>query len=276
MAEKPSKDKVHMGPSFPKTVQQIQGLKNLILLVFSWITPTILCFSRTKFGERVITLEQILLSFLTMKVFGFFLWLGLGISGLLSGGIGASVMFTGIRLPGLYLDWFNLFNLLVLIACLCHWGWIQWKRWRREVWHSQSFGISRLNILIWLSRLQPFRLLHLSDGLLYRVVEPLIWFWIGSWLKVNLDMVTGIYIQVAAFALFVQANAQYRDLRNKILDQQDAEIEAVFLEAVRKGAPKKETAGFSLVAPAAIPLKVKGRGEEEIENLIEVVAGASS
>lgn len=259
----------------PQPIQTLRALMDFLLIFLSWITLTISCFSRYAFGERVMTLERIVLAFMTMKVFGFFLWLFLGLMGLFQGGLGVGSLVGGVRMPGIYMAWFNFYGLVMLVVCLFHWGWIRWLRWRGRVWYSHSFGISRFNFLIWLSKLQPIRALYISDPLLYRIIEPAFWFWAGSWLKGNLDATTGLYIQIAAVALFIEANQAFRHMRNQELDQQDAMIEAAYLQQAREGKPKKETAGFSMVAPAAIPVNLPQTEGNEIESLIENVTGAT-
>ncbi|MEM7125671.1 MAG: hypothetical protein AAF702_05055 [Chloroflexota bacterium] len=125
-----------------------------------------------------------------------------------------------------------------------------WLRNRRGVkWHSYSFGISH------------FAFLGLSDGLLYRVVEPMIAI-TASLLMRPYSSFTANWILISAICLFIKNNMLFNHMRGRVLDVIDGQIEAEVMSGKMEGKSKKQTAGWSQIVSVSPSLDVDEETDE--------------
>lgn len=130
-----------------------------------------------------------------------------------------------------------------------------WQRGKQGVlWHSRSFGVSRLTPAIEqlgaLLKGTPLEQYVLLDRwTLYKWVEPLLCLAIGA-ATYKIDNVFGLYMLATSAGLLVGAQLAYFEEHGKILDVIDARIEAMHMAGAIEGRPAEETAGFSVVSVA--------------------------
>jgi len=250
----------------PGPMQFLLVVSRLFAIFLGWLSLSAEIFVRFRLGERYLTILRVLLAWLAFQVFrqlyyliGAFLVL---IDGAMNINIVDIVFGGGGMKPGLgrfifpeitvayhvfeYAFWFLSALQMILI----------WKRNSDEViWHSQSFGLSWLEFLPWgvwnwLVKKLPSRLaqsaLVIDDWKLYCLIEPLVCFVVAMALG-TYDEVLGLWLRVASVALLFKNWMTYSDMRSRLLDMTDAEIENRYMTESLNGVDKRDTAGFSVV-----------------------------
>lgn len=137
--------------------------------------------------------------------------------------------FSMVPLIGVRVDFalFHWFNRVILVCSLAHWGWMIYRiRIRRDVWYSLSNGESWLWLLYAdLAKRYPVLAFLVPDqGAFQRRVEPqlvallglLCYFWISG--------PFGLFVIFLGMCSWVVGQKEYDNLRNIILDMQDASI----------------------------------------------------
>jgi hypothetical protein len=115
-------------------------------------------------------------------------------------------------------------------------------------WHSMYMGTSILPLPI-------------SKEKIYKFVEPAIVYGVGHTLWAFSGQV-GLWLMIAAVALFINNHIVFYNERRAMLDMRDAQIESKYLSAALSGKPANETAGF-VVAESNVKLMKQDAGLKE-------------
>jgi hypothetical protein len=115
-------------------------------------------------------------------------------------------------------------------------------------WHSMYAGTSLLPL--------PF-----SQEKIHKFFEPVLVFTAGHLLW-SISGQVGLWLTIAAIALFINNHIIFYNERRAMLDMRDAQIEAKYLSDALAGKPAKETAGF-VVAESSIKLMNQDAGLKE-------------
>ena len=203
----------------PNTWQPMIAITQLAQVILGWLSVSLEVFIRRDFGERYLTWLRLLLGYFAMNLFTLI----------------PRIIFTFV--PFVHINVVPVSSLVFkgfIVLSLYH----QWRIWRRNrksiVWHSESFGISRLSFL------------PINDWILYRFVEPLVCLVIGLFLR-YLDPATGIWLIIASIALFIKNQMVFAASRGRFLDVIDARIESAAMQGALQGPSKAGTAGFSVM-----------------------------
>lgn len=125
-----------------------------------------------------------------------------------------------------------------------------WQR-RKLPWHSFSYGVSWLSYIPWNRWLRlPWigAYLKVDEYTIFCVMEPMLVLVIALLLK-RIDPVVGNYLILSAASLFAKSHLMYYRDQGRILDMMDARIESAFLQKSMMGAPRQQTAGWSVATP---------------------------
>jgi hypothetical protein len=220
----------------PNTWQPLMAVTQLTMVILSWLSVSLEVFIRRDFGERYLNWLRLFLGYIAMDLFTLI----------------PTLIFSLIPfMARQYLPVSSYFSYGFLILGAYHQFRI-WQRNRRGIqWHSQSFGISRLAFL------------PISDWVLYRFVEPGGCFLVGFLIR-QFDPVTGFWLMMASIALFIKNQMVYAALRGRFLDIMDSRIESAAMQGLMQGKSKRESAGFSVVAPPMMDF-LAGDAEETID-----------
>lgn len=211
-------------PILPDQGEQLRFIGIIITYLLGWTTTTLEVFIRRDFGERYLGWIRLYFAYGIMAGFTFISFFS------------RSTIFLG-------------FLAAFVIVSLIHQLRIFIRNQKGIRWHSMSYGVS------WLS------FLPVNNWLLYRFVEPVLFFTIGATLFTSFDRTTGAWVSIAAFALLVKNTMVYGQARGRYLDMVDAQIEHEYLDDSMNGTPMQQTAGFQMVeVPKALRVTAK-RGE---------------
>ncbi len=221
----------------PGVVAYMQFFTDLAIILLGWLSVSVEVFLRRDFGERYLSNIRLMLSSLMLTAVGF--------SGALAWFINANLSSTPSSSSAADAWVFGILLVSYAGLCLFH----RWQIRRRNrlgiQWHSMSFGSSWFEAFIsW------------DDWRLYTVVEPLFVFALAvlaSWLGLA---ATGLWFLVGSVALFLRNQLVYMQNRDKILNLMDSRIEAGFFQTSLNGAPKRTTAGFSVVPFPPAQIKI--------------------
>ena len=233
------------GLAAPGMVQQLRVLTDIAIILSGWASVTLEVFLRRQFGERYFTPLRHFLGLMVLLVFGS----GVSLFTMLTLSGAAPQQAARALFSSSVLGWFAV---AYFIAGLIH----RFDIWYRNhyedrLWYSKSFGISWLNFLVGF-RLGP--LPPLDDWFIYLYVEPGACFLAGwlLWILGTTDVEPtgplGSWFMLASFALFAKNQMLYYKERDKFLNMNDSRIEAMYLIASTRGAPKEETAGYVVVS----------------------------
>jgi hypothetical protein len=129
-------------------------------------------------------------------------------------------------------------------------------------WHSMYMGTSILPLPI-------------SREKIYKFVEPALVYGVGHTLWAFSGQV-GLWLMIAAVALFINNHIVFYNERRALLDMRDAGIESKYLGAALSGKPATETAGF-VVAESSVKLMRQDSGlKEAFSNLAPELANMLS
>lgn len=228
----------------PQGVNAIKNISNLIFILLGWVSVTVEVFTRHGFGERYLTPLRCIMAWMALRVFLWFPNIERYFRSYLN-------PFAGEE-PFLIAQAGNLFANAFILMCVVHLIRI-WVRNNVEgkSWHSFSFGISNLDLLIpWLERLPGVRQGG-GDWLLYRIIEPVLVLFF-AWIVYKFNGVMGWWFYLGGIALFLRNNLVYSNERSRYLDILDARIESHYfnqLQEMQGGnyRSKRETAGYSVV-----------------------------
>lgn len=189
---------------------------NTSVAVLDWFCTGAEVFLRYDFGERYLSPIRLYLAYSIMLLFPLV------------------PMIAGARTR---LYWF------IFVAFIGLGIYHRFRIWQRErqgiAWHSRSFGVS------WLSKVLP-----VDDWTLYRYVEPGICLLLGAIVWRYVNGVVGAWLTINGFVLLIKNYILYFQHRERILDMIDARIEASYMQNIMAGAPKQQTAGYSMVRMA--------------------------
>lgn len=220
----------------PDLTAKVNAFAIITMIVLGWLSSPLETFLRWNLGERYLTITRVVVSLATLSLFYFGYHILRPTSVLAVPMEGYSILCVFIPLAILQLAIIQARNRLGI------------------AWHSMSSGIS-IFYLIWSVRLEHLSWMPKSigkvlnnDWLLYCVIEPVFCFLVGRLVMQNMLMESvGAWIQVASICLAIKNLMGYQQLRNRMLDRQDARIEAEYLNKAEKGASKIDTAGFGIV-----------------------------
>jgi hypothetical protein len=201
--------------------QRTEWALGLLSLISSCFAISVVVFIRKDFGERYLGWLNLAFGY---TVVANFMFLG-GIVGSFLGWGGGQLMF--------------LFWIAFIAMSAYHRREINRKNKAAVEWHSMYMGTSILP-------------LPLSREIVHKFAEPGLVFLLGHLLG-GFSGQVGIWLQIAAGALFVNNHIVYYQQRQAILDMRDAEIEARYLSKALSGAPSNETGGL-MVAESAVEL----------------------
>jgi len=221
----------------PGVVAYMQFFTDLAIILLGWLSVSVEVFLRRDFGERYLSNIRLTLSSIMLVLVGF--------SGALAWVINQNVSDTPSA--AIIADGWIFGILLVAYVGLCLFH--RWQIRRRNrlgiQWYSMSFGSS------WIERFVSW-----DDWTLCTVVEPLfvfalavLTFWLGL-------AATALWLLVGSIALFLRNQMVYMQNRDRILNLMDSRIEAGFFQSSLNGAPKRTTAGFSVVPFPPAQIKV--------------------
>lgn len=207
--------------------KQLRFIGIIIITLLSWATTTLEVFIRRDFGERYLSWIRLYFAYGVMVGFTFISF------------------FSQSRM---FLNFFAAFVVLSLLHQLRI-----FIRNRKGIrWHSMSYGVS------WLS------FLPVNNWLLYRFIEPVLFFGIGVAVFTRFDRTTGAWVSIAAVALLVKNTMLYYQVRGRYLDMADGQIENDYFNESMNGAPMRQTAGFQMVQmPKALRMSFKRRASTE-------------
>lgn len=228
----------------PGMVQQLRVLTDIAVIVGGWASISLEVFLRKDFGERYFTPLRHFLGLFVASSF----YIVAGLFYLLLSRFAPPPHEYSTREPAVYF--------LFVLAYFVFGFWHRFDIWYRnnyenQPWYSRSFGISR-----------PFRrfigyrfgpLPPLDDWFIYQYIEPGVCFLLG-WIMALLGYLTGaplytlgLWFIVASFALFAKNQMLYYKERDLFLNMSDSRIMSMNLVASARGAPKEETAGYTVV-----------------------------
>ena len=223
----------------------------LTMIVMSWFSMGLEALARHDFGERYFTPFRVWLAYMTMTTFTF-LYTILSVVG---GGNPLMLLGYTSNLRTLFANGvggllYHLFVYSFIATSIAHLLRI-WNRNRKGiVWHSQSYGISWLELLPWhlLTRV-PYvgRFLIVTDSVLARFIEPALFFTCGNLLW-HVDHLLGWWLIIASVALGIKSHIAYQMARSAALDMMDGQIESHYLAASLSGSHKQGTAGWNVIA----------------------------
>lgn len=216
------------------------GLLNLISGCFA---ISVIPFLRKDMGERYFGWLNLFFGYSVVANFTFF----------------GSLLGMFIRGRMIFPQLMPLFWLAFIALSLYH----RWRIARKNnagvEWHSMYVGTSLLPV-------------PLSQEKIYKFVEPGLVFLAGHFLW-DFNWQVGLWLTIAAGALFVNNHIVYYQERQAILDMRDGQIEAKYLSDALAGKPARETAGF-VVAESSIKLMGKdARLKDAFSNLSTELKG---
>jgi hypothetical protein len=234
---------------FPGTMQFIRTLMTVIIIFLGWFALPLELLTHHRFGDRYLGWFRVSLSFLSVSA----VYMGITTIALLPSLMNSNRSSAYLALGGIFGIGFWILGLYHLLAI--------WLRNRSGmIWHSRSNGISLLRYLnipqavsLW-----GFRITWADDWSLMRFFEPLICLGV-SLLLAQVFLPLGGTLIVASVALLLRSNLAYHQLRNRILDMADAQIEAQCFTAALNGASKQKTAGVPVVRSTQLRKLVKMR-----------------
>ena len=263
-----------LGGKQPNALNFIMNMQALMIILAGWTSISAELFLRINFGERYFNFLRVLIGYLTFRFFTGIIWFFTALP----------FIFPrpgGIQRPASL-------NFLLLFT-LAYWGWaavqLLWIGYRNRegiVWHSESFGRSILSFMLpWL---MPISRLVFGKGnpefILYRAVEPSIAFIFG-WLFTSVDRVIGIWFMFAAVALFIRNNLVFNAQRSRVLDRQDAQIEAQAYQMMQEQMKERggnlrykdmNVAGYSVIPMQAVDIQAELAERKIVPTVEEVVA----
>jgi hypothetical protein len=220
--------------AMPDMAQKAKVLWSIWIILFGWVSLCLEMPLRREFGTRYLSILRLFFAYWTINFF-------LVVMGVLNG---QWLYFIANPLGYIQLTLQQPFTLLFLFYCGFHRARI-WERHRRGIrYHTMSFGISRIRDVA--ERFNIRNPLLNDDWLTFRFTEPAICVAV-SLVIVRTNPVLGNFLLLASLSLFTKNLLIYSYQQNRIWDLSDAQIEAEFFNAAAQGAPKTETAGFSVV-----------------------------
>ena len=210
--------------------KQSEWILALLSFISGCFAISVVPFIRKDFGERYLGWLNL---FFGYTVVANFMFLG-GIIAMLTGRGGGQFMF--------------LFWVAFIAASLWHRREISRRNKAGEKWHSMYLGTSILPL--------PF-----TRETVYKFAEPVAVFIAGHLFSLISGQV-GLWLQIAACALFVNNHIIYHNQRQAILDVRDAEIEARNISKAFAGRPASETGGL-VVAESNVDLIRQDAGLQE-------------
>lgn len=228
---------------FPHFYNPLNFITTISRTVLGWLTINITAFTRTDHGNRYLSFARVFLGWLVLqfvKDFAFFviaLWSAFG---------GGSSYLGGWM--------FRFYTPLFVFMCV----WQGWRNSRRKHYcHSLSFGTSRLMPLMWKlakwlpETMQNGQLGERLDWWTYQIVEPGLALGLGWAVGRILDPTFGLYLQICAVALFLEAHFAYADRKNRYYDTLDAMVESEVMQAMIEGKPAPQHTGVHAIPMAA-------------------------
>lgn len=245
---------------FPYVYNPLRFIKDISLIVLGWLTINITAFTRTDHGARNFSLDRVFLGFLVLQFVKDFAFFAMAFVSAFGGG-------------GSIGGWmFQYYTPIFLLMCT----WRGWKNSRRKHYvHSLSFGQSRLMPLMWKlakwlpKEMQNAQLGDRLDWWTYRIVKPGLVFGLGWGIGQTLDPTFGLYLQICAVALFIEAHFAYSDRKNRYYEILDSMVESEVMQAMIEGKPAPQQSGVH-----AIPMMMPSFESERIDleaALIEVM-----
>lgn len=236
------KSKRYVSATFaPEMTGFVQQLTGLAMIILSWFSVTLEVYIRHTFGERYLSWVRLWIA-----------WSAIGwLNAVATLGAAAGWGWGSLLFMLIYFGFLGL-SLYHRIA-------INRRNKRHILWHSQSFGISRLWGLPFFKRF--------DDWTLYRFIEPLVFLCLGIFIF-PLHGIIGLWLIGSSVALGIKNNVYFSIERDGQLDQMDAQIEVGYAQQSQDGAPKEATAGW-----IATPLPLSGEQLRELRNLASRSAG---
>lgn len=251
--------------TLPHAYYPLRFVKDILDVLLGWITLPTNIFLSYSFGYRYLTLDRVIFAVLSISIFSSVSWLILGFMtqyGMRSGRVGG--------------ESFSLFILLFLLMA----AWQGWQNHKRPYYqHSRSFGISRLlPVLKVIAALLPFDTsddIWLGDRLnwlAYRLLHPALVFTIGWLIKNSFDPAFGLYVQISAAAIFIEAQLAYTARKYRYYDHLDALLDALALQMMLEGKPAPQRAGVHAIPMTAESFPIDPL---DIEASLQAIMGQS-
>jgi hypothetical protein len=231
------------------TFQFLAGFATGFVMVGTgWLAVIPEVFIRWNFGERYLTVQRVVSAAIWLVIIN----AGLNIFNILPNMV-FNLFGMGAKSDSIFAVLFTWPVVLFLLVAGFHLGFIQWRKYFGAPVHSMSNGESHF---VWVGRLlvkieQPqaqwlARKVFLNDWVLYLIVEPAFWFLIGFFVS-QIHPFFGGWVIGAAAGLTLR-NHSYHNIKNRRqMDLMDSHIEATQYSKAMSGAPKSETAGFTVV-----------------------------
>lgn len=242
----------------PGIFQYQRFITEAVIVIGGWAAVTLEVFSRYRFGERYLTPFRLSLGGVIYGIFAL-LFGGLNVASFL-------VVFSArSAAPGEALVLLLFFVLFVLAGFVHSFEIFYRNNYSDLVWHSASFGVA------W-----PFRrvvgrtfgpLPPVDEWFVYRYAEPWAWFMVGGFFTFvstfGLPLFfLGLWLMIAASALFAKNQAIYRRERDQELNLIDAEIENAARQPSARGVTIEHTGGFKAITlPRAVDANQDGTPE---------------
>ena len=241
----------------PAPMQFLLVVGKLLEILLGWLSLSAEIFVRFAFGERYLTLLRILLAWIAFLVFRSLYLIAGGLATLFAGGFSLtqgfdfSGFYQGTTASSIYLKFVYAFWVLSALHILAIWK----RNSDGAVWHSHSFGISWLEFLplsSWnrvigiIPVLLVRNLLKVDDWKLYCIIEPAICYAAAIALG-SIDPFLGAWFTISSITLFIKNWMLYFDMRGRLLDMTDSQIESTHLQAALRGEDKRRTGGFAVV-----------------------------
>lgn len=216
----------------------LRNLEELAKIFLGWASVTLEVFIRRDFGERYLTVGRILTGYLFIQF-----WLGVtSFRDRFAAWANAGPSVETPTINGWYISCFA-------ALALVHLARIFLRNRAGVPWYSHNPGVSWFDFLI------PLSGYRLSDGMLYRLIEPGLCF-AFAWFVMPVLMPGGSFTRnwliFASIGLFLHSNLMYNSTREKYLDLIDGEIVSRYFNEIRQAqtTPRSsvyQTAGYRVM-----------------------------
>ncbi|MBN8633937.1 MAG: hypothetical protein J0M07_01335 [Anaerolineae bacterium] len=237
----------------PKGVTNWAPLRFVIFIFLGWITLPLDLWLRVEHGERALSALRVFNAFFALKAFWlisyFVLWL-------FEEEVRQGGLIPWLETRPIHVSLGPLFEAALVVAGLAHLWRINYRRRKKIIWHSQSNGISILEITgiadainARLADARPYGrtiAFRLDYWIIYRFVEP-VFVLLLSQVVYSVDPVSGVWLTVVCVCIFWRNNYIYTQQWHRLLDFWDTQLESAYIRQAAQGAPAHETAGVMVV-----------------------------
>lgn len=191
------------------------------LWVLGWHAISVQVFTRRSFGQRYLSLMNVLFGITAIGIYS-------GFGNILIGNL-AHEPFSGLME-------------LLYTAAIClsayHLAVIWWKNRKGVIWHSMYSGEPNGSSLLAFT--------GLSEGTLKQWIEPLVLFTLAYVAGNSHEHAVAVWLNIGGFSVFVHETLAAHMERAQLLDLRDAMIEANYRMKVMSGKQVRQEQGFSM------------------------------